>query len=241
MSIMPYVFQGLSQEDPSYDSLLDPWAFPFEVETDKGGLVITIADEDRFFNINYLPKDEIYRKIFSRLLEILEISPGYTERILYYMGKGGAPYEFDYPPKGAPLDSAEELRYIGLSQEELYGKKEGEISFPGLLELVTVHSSGKININTAPKYVLMALDPGIDSTVAERIIEYRTTKPFKKPQDLVLVEGVTLDMLYRIEKVIDVKSTNFRILATVRAGDVETTLEVVYDRKKRGVVYTKIY
>ncbi len=241
MSVMPYVFQGLSQEDRTFDSLLDPWAFPFEIETEKGKLTINISDEDRYLNLNFVGENKVYREVFERLLTLLRISPGYADRVLAWIGKGGVPYEEDYPLKGAPMDSVEELRYIGMSEDELYGRTEGDVEYPGLIELLTVYSSGKININTAPKYVIMALDERIDSTIAERVIEHRSTKPFKKPQDLVLVEGITLDILYRIEKIIDVKSTHFRIKATVRTGDVETTLEVIYDRSKGKVVYKRLY
>jgi len=241
VSILPYILEGLRREDQSVDTLLDPWATPFEIETDKGKLSIVIYDEDRFLNLNYLSKDKVYREVFERLLTLLEISPGYTDRVLAWMGKGGTPFQEDYPIKGAPLDSPEELRYIGMTEEELYGRSLGDITFPGLLSLVTVHSSGRINVNTAPKYILMALDPRIDDTLADRIIEYRATKPFKKPKDLVLVEGMNFDILYRIEKIIDVKSTHFRINATVRTGDVETTLEVIYDRSGGKVVYKRIY
>jgi len=59
--------------------------------------------------------------------------------------------------------------------------------------------------------------------------------------DLVLVEGVNFDVLYRIQKIIDVKSTHFRVRATIRTGDVETTLELIYDRSKGEVVYKRIY
>ena len=241
VSVLPYILEGLRREDQNVDTLLDPWATPFVIETEKGRLSIVIYDEDRFLNLNFLSKDRVYREVFERLLTLLEISPGYTERLLAWMGKGGIPYEDEFPIKGAPLDSPEELRYIGMTEEELYGKTVGDVTFPGILSLVTTYSSGRININTAPKYILMALDERIDETIADRIIEYRATKPFKKPKDLVLVEGINFDILYRIEKIIDVKSTHFRINATVKTGDVETTLEVIYDRAGGRIVYKRIY
>ncbi len=241
VSLLPYILQGLRKEDSSYDSLLDPWAMPFVVETEKGRLEVVIYDEDRFFNLNKVGDDRIYQAVFERLLRLLEISPGYTSRLLAWIGKEPQSFESEYPVKRAPLDSPQELRFIGMTKEDLYGRTVGDVSYPGLLSLVTTYSSGKININTAPKYILMALDPRIDSTVADRIIEYRRSKPFKRVNDLVLVEGVTFDILYRIQKIIDVKSSHFRIKATVKTGDVETTLEVIYDRNKNRVVYKRIY
>ena len=241
VSVLPYILEGLRREDQSFDSLLDPWTLPFEIETEKGKLSVVIYDEDRFLNLNFIHKDKVYREIFERLLTLLEISPGYSERVLAWIGKGGSFYGGEYPVKGSLMDSPEELRYIGMSDAELYGKTVGDVTFPGILSLVTTYSSGKININTAPKYILMALDPKIDDALAERIIEYRSAKPFRKPQDIVLVEGVSFDILYRIEKVIDIRSTHFRIIANLKTGDVETTLEVIYDRFGGRVVYKRIY
>lgn len=87
----------------------------------------------------------------------------------------------------------------------------------------------------------MALDPRIDRTVADRIIERRISKPFKKVEDLVLVEGVTFDILYRIKGILDVRSRFFRIRESVKVGDVETTLEVIYDRDTGKVVYKRLF
>jgi len=240
-SLIPYILQGLKREDSSVDTLSDPWAFPFVVETEKGTLEINIYDEDRFFNLNYVGKSKTYREVFERLLTLLEISPGYADRLLAWIGESPSTFESEYPLKRAPMDSVHELRFIGMGEEELYGRTVGDVSYPGLLSLVTVHSSGKINVNTAPKYILMALDPRIDSTVADRIMEYRSSKPFKKVDDLVLVEGVSFDVLYRIRDMIDVKSTHFRIVATVKAGEEETTVELVYDRAGNRIVYREIY
>ena len=51
-------------------------------------------------------------------------------------------------------------------------------------------SSGDIvNINTASKDQLTSLN-GIGDVIAERIIEYRTTTPFKKKEDIMSVKGI---------------------------------------------------
>lgn len=240
-SILPYILNALRKEDPSIDTLQDPWTLPFVVETEKGKLEVVVSDEERFFNLNTVGDGKVQREIFERLLELLRISPGYSERLLAWIGKEPPNFKSELPIKGAPMDSPYELRYLGMSEEDLYGREEGNITYPGLLSLVTTYSSGKINVNTAPKYVLMALDPRIDGPLADRIIEFRSSKPFRNLNDLVLVEGFTFDILYRIKDVIDVKSNTFRIRATVKSGDVETTLEVVYDRSKNRILYKRIY
>ncbi len=241
VSLVPYILEAIRREDGSYDALSDTWTLPFVVETPRGRLEVVIYDEDRFFNLNSVGDSPAYRQVFERLLRLLDISTGYTDRLLSWIGKEPPNFSSKLPIKGKEMDSPYELAYIGMTREELYGRTQGGVEYPGVLSLVTTYSSKRINVNTAPKYVLMALDPKIDSTIADRIIEYRSGKPFRRINDLALVEGVDLDMVYRIGKVADVKSTHFRIVATVKTGDVETTLEVIYDRAKNKVVYKRIY
>ncbi|MBI2206329.1 MAG: helix-hairpin-helix domain-containing protein [Candidatus Rokubacteria bacterium] len=51
-------------------------------------------------------------------------------------------------------------------------------------------ATAPVNINTAGVKELMTL-AGVGRKVAEKIVEYRTTKgPFKKPEDLRRVEGI---------------------------------------------------
>lgn len=241
VSVLPLIIQALKEDDPSTDTLSDPWTFPFEVETERGRLRITIYDEDRFLNLNYVGRERVYREIFERLLALLEINPRYTDALLAWLGKGEGGLWTNYPPKRGDMDSPYELSYIGMEEEDLYGRTLGDITYPGLLSLVTTYSSGRINLNTAPKYVLMALDPRIDPALADRIMEFRKVKPFRKVEDLVLVEGVTFDILYRIRRIVDVKSTHFRITATVETGSVETTVELIYSREDDRIIYKRIY
>lgn len=240
VSALPYILTSLRREDTSYDALSDPWAFPFTVETERGKLEVVIYDEDRFINVNFLDNPTL-RRIFERLLTLLNISPVYSERVLMWIGKSRGTFESEYPLKRAPMDTPHELSFLGFSYEDLYGRTEGDVTYPGLLSLVTTFSYGKINVNTAPKYILMALDRDIDSALADKIIEFRERNPFRNTQDLVSVEGFTLDTLYRIQNVIDVKSKVFRIVATLELGEVETTLEVVYDREQNRILYKRIY
>lgn len=52
-----------------------------------------------------------------------------------------------------------------------------------------VADSGKVNINTATKEVLMTLK-GVGDKIADRIIEYRTAQPFEVPEDIMKVKGI---------------------------------------------------
>ncbi len=54
----------------------------------------------------------------------------------------------------------------------------------------SMHSDGKININTASAALLTQL-PGIGQTTAERIVAYREENgPFTAPEELLAVSGI---------------------------------------------------
>jgi general secretion pathway protein K len=77
-----------------------------------------------------------------------------------------------YAAKNAPLDCIEELLMVkGISMELFYGTAES----PGLVQCLTVfgEGEGRININTAPKPVLMALTDGLMAKEAALLEEYR--------------------------------------------------------------------
>ncbi|MCS7262630.1 MAG: general secretion pathway protein GspK, partial [Aquificaceae bacterium] len=113
--------------------------------------------------------------------------------------------------------------------------------YPGLWSLTTTFSSGKVNVNTAPLHVLMALDRGIDQSLASKIVERRARQPFKRPEDLVLVEGFTLDMLYRMRNYVDTRSRFFHVVMDLRTGGYAVSFSAVYDRQEGKFVYKRIY
>jgi competence protein ComEA len=63
--------------------------------------------------------------------------------------------------------------------------------------------AGQVNINTATADELMAL-PGIGPAKARAIVEYRTQKPFKAPEDLLRVRGIGKGIFKGIRELITV-------------------------------------
>jgi len=86
-----------------------------------------------------------------------------------------------YEAKDSNFDTLEELLLVrGMTAEILYGTGERK----GIINFLTVHSNtNKININAAPKEVLMAI-PGMSSEFADSIIEIRSTKEIMNLQEL---------------------------------------------------------
>ncbi|WP_461831430.1 type II secretion system minor pseudopilin [Aquifex sp.] len=239
-SILPRVIALLRKEDASYDALTDPWARPYVFDTPIGTVSVQITDEDRYINPNYLTKIKGLKDAFERLLRILEIDTSLLDKILVWSGQEEGYIDTEYPIKKNPLDSVYEIELFWKNKGDLYGKKRNLEEIPGLFKLITVFSDGKVNINTAPIYVLMSLDKDIDFELAKRIANYRKEKPFKKVNDILLVEGMNLDIAYRISPMVKVNSRFFKIKLSVDTEDVKTTLIAIYDRKNNTVVYKEI-
>lgn len=236
-SALPLALALIRSDDPSVDHLKERWAEPISFRLERGELTISVYDEDRFLNLNYAGEQ---KEVFERLFRLSRIDQEYLEKLLVWTGRKEGFYENAYPIKRAPLSSKEELLYAGFKEEDLVGKTLGRDFYPGLYSLCTVFSSGKVNLNTAPPYVLLALDKDMDQTLASKIVERRAKEPFKRVEDLVLVEGFTFDMLYRIRNYVDVKSRFFHIVMDLKTGGYAATFEAVYDRLEGRIVYKSL-
>jgi type II secretory pathway component PulK len=90
-----------------------------------------------------------------------------------------------------------------------------ERSKPGLRDLVTVHSSGKININTAPEELIAAI-PGLHTWAAEAIVENR---PFKDFSELEELGGTGMSSMSQIKEYCVLASSYFTIIGKAQMHD----------------------
>jgi general secretion pathway protein K len=136
-----------------------------------------------------------------------------------------------YKAKNGRLDTLEELLLIkGMSPDILFGTKERK----GLIHFVTIYSSTRsVNINAAPREVLMAM-PGITEDVVNRIIEQRESVEYKSTQEIQAIPGInypairwSLDIgesnIYTIESVgfqrEEKKGYGIRAIVSVESGN----------------------
>ena len=121
-------------------------------------------------------RKEMTRKFIREILVQLEVGVSEAEGIV------GAIEE------GAPYSSIRDLRRVdGISPELLEGSEDEFGRKPGLADFLTVHSWGEININTAPRQVLIAFLStryGEDAaSYAEKILDFRDPPQDGQPEE----------------------------------------------------------
>ena len=93
--------------------------------------------------------------------------------------------------KDKRVSSFQEKPYKTKSTDEKADNESKNIIFP-------------ININTANEKELDAL-PGIGPAIARRIVEYRSSQPFTKVEDIMLVKGIGEKKFAKLKELITVE------------------------------------
>lgn len=186
------------------DTLNDCWSegeYLSDFKMGQAKINVDVWDAERLLNLNNLTKknNRFYQRTKSslkRLLEVLGIenaSEGsLAARICDWIDADeNGDYEENAPNK--PLFVIEDLLSIeGITEQYYRGwVDEFEQTHKGLYGTTTVWGSGRVNINTAPKEVLMAISSAIGETEADNIIAYRQEEDFNTPQDLTKVNGLS--------------------------------------------------
>jgi general secretion pathway protein K len=190
----------LSVDDTGVDSLHDEWADPKTfsensgVQFDEGRFEFKVSDHSGRIQINKLVKEDgknyndDQKGLLTRFLKSFGIKDEEADNIVDAIkdwidadnevtrfGAENAYYQAldkPYSCKNAPIEFLEELLLIrGISKELFYGTGEK----PGILNFISPHGDGRININTADPWVLRALSDEIeeDPEMVENMIEYR--------------------------------------------------------------------
>ncbi len=239
-----------------YDTLDEIWSRPSPpISFGEGNAEVVVVDEERRINMNSLilpngiSENVKMVAIFDALLERLELDISLTDAILDWLDADDTPriggaetsyYQTREPAFGAKndlFDSVYELKLV---------RGVDEKAFRALYPYVTVHGSGKININTAPDTILICLARGedpefeslIDRSAVEEIMEYRLENPFEKAEDLSKVSS-SLEELYkqtRIRDVITAGSTVFSVSVKGSIDDTNVRMESKLLREGKKVV-----
>jgi len=245
----------LIEDDNNVDSLTEDWANAdlisamSEALFSRGSFILFIEDESGKLPINKLVEGTDYnnaiKELMLRFLESDEFNldeqqvrdivdaikdwidaddepTGFGAENSYYKG-----LDTPYPCKNGPLDSIDELLKIkGITRDLFYGSEKT----PGLRHYVTIHSEGKININTARPMILRALADGITAEMAADMDEFRRNESNDLSdtswyKDVTGMDAVTID-----RNLITVQSDVFTIISTGQAGSMKKRITGVIKR-----------
>ena len=236
---------------PGFSSLQDKWAQPLEIAEEKGSLRVTIEEENAKLSLNHIYGSNgtptvAYEEMAKRLFKKQGISLDLLDALADWVDQNDEPHpggaETPYyaaltPPyaaKNGPLDTLDELRLVKGFTPEVLDK---------LRPLITVYGdspfAATININTAPREVLLALDDRMTDDLVDRILEYRKTTPFKFPAELAKVTGmetIATSLLTRIRT----DGSIYRLRAEAVVNGTTRTIETVV-RANRGNKPMAIY
>ena len=136
------------------------------------------------------------------------------------------------PPADPPLmpQSASQLGWLGIDAESLRALDPYIIL---IIDTLRAPSTALVNVNTAPREVLVAVVDKLDLATAERIVQSRQRVPLKGIGDLTaLVPGVPPASLNRLA----FASNYFQVRGRLRLGDVVLEQRSLVKRTAQTVV-----
>ena len=184
------------------DSLSDCWAGDVIKGQQFGDIKVTatIEDAERFIPLQNLHKSGTpsyvrTRTAVKRLLRNLGWEEEATTLANSLADWIDSDKKGDYEvgaPNRVPIVLEDLLRVPEMNERIFYGYTDPDTdeTVPGFREFVTLYGMGRVNINTAPKEVLMAISAYIDEEKADAIVDYRRDNQFVKPTDLAKVPGL---------------------------------------------------
>ncbi len=189
---------------------------------------VVINDECGKLNVNRV-KDKRYFSTLQNLLDNLGLNDDIAYCIEDWIDADSIPEsdgaedyyykQFGYRPTNGPMKSIYELTYIKGINKGLFEK---------LKNYLTVYGNGLIDVNSAPKKILISL-PGMTESAAESILENRPIKNLSTIKDL---PGFTDELYFSLKPLITNRCSYFRIVSTASYRGSVVTVEAFANRKK---------
>ncbi|MGO9062590.1 MAG: type II secretion system minor pseudopilin GspK [Candidatus Binataceae bacterium] len=197
------VRQSALSNTPRVDSLQSMWALPLPpLPVDGGWASLSIVDEARKLNINQLvgPNGQVnqpFAQTLGTLFTVLGIDPTTViPSLIDWLDPdsvdtpGGAESDYylrlvpPYEARNGPMPTIGDLRLI---------RGINEAAFMRLKNFITTTPSVRVNINTAPPEVLMAVAPQLAQapSALNSILAARTEHPFNNMTEVSELPGVS--------------------------------------------------
>jgi general secretion pathway protein K len=141
-------------------------------------------------------------------------------------------------PQGENVQGSDAEAFAGSAQNSARDSNTSQWS-----DWLSLHSEGKININTAPREILLALDDQMTDALVEEIVRKREEGSLSGEEDLRQIATIDEDLLFRLGRLIRYNSQYFRVRIGVSSppGPVRVEAVVMRDRKNPRVVRWEVY
>ena len=229
-----------------YSSLNDKWAAPFKMDDETGSIEITISEESGKINLNDLVQsngtyEPFTRDALKRIGKRLLVPEDVWNNLAAWLNTSKQPSRYGgavnsyylslKPPYGIRNDKLATLSELSLVKgfrPEIVARLRPFVTIfaaeQGGTQLGIV---SKINVNTAPKEVIAALDERIDDRLADRVLETRRTTPFTTLSNLSRVSGFDAAVATGLEGHATTKGAVYRITSVARVKETARTVESV--------------
>ncbi|MGD8386824.1 MAG: type II secretion system minor pseudopilin GspK [Desulfobacteraceae bacterium] len=251
-----------ADEESETDHLEEDWGLfdgtsvPLEVP-EESELSVRIQDESGRFNLNRVRNeageiDEEEAERLERLFDDLGLTRVAYESLLDWLDAddikrldGAESYFYEeletpYSCANQPLLSLGQVHLVrGLEQTDRLGEEWDT----DLLDLVTIYATDGINVNTAPVEVLECLDEDMDRNLAEAIVDRRLDEPFTSIGEVQEVTGMEQEVFERVQGLLTVKTSLFRIRSEARCDKAECRIDAVVERSEDSLrcMFWKVY
>ena len=181
-----------------YDGLDEMWASPFPPLPVGGGTAsVTIVDETRKLNINQLinanngSPNATFAATLARLFELINVNPEIVPALIDWIDpdssltQGGAESDYylglmpPYEPRNGPIPTIADLKMVRGVDDQ---------TFIRLAQFLTAAPDTKVNINTAPPEVLMALMPQL-ANQPQMLQAILGSRPYHSSSDFSKIPG----------------------------------------------------
>lgn len=225
------------------DSPIQEWFQPFLFPADELGLwavQVTPLDDKIPIAKIFLPDGNNLRGELRGPWEEMWEALGHRELAtpaLDFLDKDAKPRVGGVEQEGSldrpPLDLSEMLLMEGVGEEILRGGG----GRPGLADLCTVWSDGKINLNVAPVEVLRLL-PGLGGGAAELLVGWRAERTLRSMADVRGIPGIAPRAVAQLTNIAAFKS-RYHVLR-IEALDDDLGVggwRIVFDRTEKRIVH----
>lgn len=208
LEIFYFSYKNVSPQDQSTLIIdeTDLWRTdgrPYEDKIKDGQYIVKIFDEQGKIDINTAP-EILLKNLFKNIGLADNEADSIVDSIMDWKDKddfhrlNGAESDYymslpkPYKAKNDSFDTVEELVLVkGINSEILFGSEDKK----GVIDFLTVHSRQRtINVNSAPKEVLMAI-PNMTEEMANSIIEYRKDKRIRNINEIQGIVGANFDSI----------------------------------------------